>query len=138
MKTIWSLRNRHQQSIPLTFSARRQIRHLGVETNIAVWASWRREAHSAIGDPEADSAQVLAAIDAGDFEQAPKRCDDDGSDKHGANESEHKSPRTGSYQSTCHQKKGHHARNSSVRAAHQVHADRHFISLLRLEVNQRQ
>jgi hypothetical protein len=97
-----------------------------------MWAFWRSATHSAVRDPEADSAQVLSAIKAWNLEQAPKRGYDDHYNKHGENKPKHESPGTGTYQSACQQKKSDHARDGSVGAAYQVQADRHVTSLLRL------
>jgi hypothetical protein len=85
-----------------------------------MWTLWRSAAHSAVCDPEADSTEVLSAIEAWDFEQAPKRGYDDRSNRHGENKPKYESPGTGSHQSACQQKKCGHSADGSVGATHQV------------------
>jgi hypothetical protein len=102
-----------------------------------MWTLWRSGAHSSVCDPEADSTELLSAIDTRDFEQAPKRGYDDRSNEHGENKSKYEYPRTGSHESTGQQKKCGHAADGSVGATHQVQADRHVSSLLRLSRHRR-
>ena len=103
-------------------------RQLGVEADLAMGALRRGVAQSTVRDPEADRAEGLSAIQAGDFEQAPKRGHDDGSDEHGENEPRYESVGSNRHQCACQQQKDGHAADGSAGATHQVPTDRHLRS----------